>query len=226
MDSGFSLRDVQISASLEERTRLGVIRFHSLVIGEGHPEISTAINGLSEELQQSLGGRLPSSISTVERTRRLYHQVGLDPTRHRPSSEKLLRRVMRGKGMPRSNDFVDALNLVSLRLQFPLGVYDADSLAPPVLLRIGIPHEQYRGAYGDMIGLEGKIVLVDGEGPFGNPTHDSERSTLTAKAVRALVIVFAPGDISRRELEEAVHEVQLAGETYCQGVTELVGILP
>jgi DNA/RNA-binding domain of Phe-tRNA-synthetase-like protein len=226
MQSGFSLKDFQISASLEERVRIGLIRFDSLSIGEGHPDVTTAIEGITEELQRTLGDRLPSSISTVERTRRLYHQVGLDPTRHRPSSERLLRRVVRGKAMPRVNDFVDGMNLVSLRLQFPIGAYDADALAPPILLRVGMPNEHYRGLYGDMVGLEGKIILVDGEGPFGNPTHDSDRAAMTEKSVRALVVVFAPCDTPRHELEEAVQEIQQSAENLCHGHSTHVGILP
>ena len=226
MDSGFTLKDFQISASLEDRVRIGLIRFDSLTIGEGHAEITEAMDGLTEELRRTLAGRPLSSISTVERTRRLYHQVGLDPTRHRPSSERLLRRVVRGKPLPRVNDVIDALNLVSLRLQFPLGVYDADTLVPPVLLRIGMPNEKYCGIYGDMVGLEGKIILVDGEGPFGNPTHDSQRAALTKKAVRALVVIFAPADTPRNELEEAVQEIQQSAERFCHAHSSQVGILP
>src|SRR5579859_3935941 len=56
--------------------------------------------------------------------RALYRRFGDDPTRHRPSSEALLRRVRRGDPLPRVNSLVDVANVVSLRLQVPVGLYD------------------------------------------------------------------------------------------------------
>lgn len=226
MEGPISLRSIQLSASLEDVARLGVVLFKGLRIGEGSPALTDAIEGLSEEIRGSLAGRQPSSLTVVERTRRLYHQVGLDPTKHRPSSERLLRRVIRGKPVLRVNDFADAMSLVSLKLQFPLGFYDWDALVPPLLARIGRPLERFEGQNGDLIALGGKIVLVDGEGPFGNPTHDSSRAMVTGRTVRAVVILYAPADTPRAELEEGLHEVVRAGGEFCGGQCVLSGIVP
>ncbi|MBI4584923.1 MAG: hypothetical protein HY717_12995 [Planctomycetes bacterium] len=226
MDNTIHLKNLQVSASLEDVVRIGVVIFKNLAIGGPNPALQQAIEGTAEELRRSLGDRRPSSLPPVERTRRLYHQVGIDPTKNRPSSEKLLRRVLHKRPFPRINNFVDAMNLVSVRLQFPLGLYDWDRLAPPVLLRIGSPDEKYRTTAGDEINLEGKLVLVDGEGPFGNPTHDSKRAMIHAGTVRALVVIFAPADVPRRELEEAIAEILAAGGEHCSGRPWVTGILP
>ncbi len=226
MDTPFSIKDLQLSGSLEDVVRLGVVLFKSLTIDEQHPELTRAIKGTAEELTKTMEHRQPSSLEPVNRTRRLFHQVGLDPTKQRPSSEKLLRRVLRGRPFPRINDFVDAMNLVSLRLQFPLGLYDADRLVPPMLVRMGSPSETYRGLSGEKVVLDGKIVLVDGEGPFGNPTQDSERTIIHRGTVRALVILFAPADTPRTEFDEGIREVVEAGTTYCEGQAALTGVVP
>ena len=42
--------------------------------------------------------------------RMMYKRVGIDPTKTRPSSEALLRRVRRGDELPRINSLVDAIN--------------------------------------------------------------------------------------------------------------------
>jgi DNA/RNA-binding domain of Phe-tRNA-synthetase-like protein len=226
MDAPFSLQHLQISASLEESIRLGVVALRALAIGEQNSDLTQAIKGTAEELRRSLENRSPTSIASVQRTRRLYHQVGLDPTKQRPSSEKLLRRLTRGDRVPRINDFVDAMHLVSVRLQFPLGLYDWDRLAPPILLRIGSPNESYRGVSGESVPLDGRIVLVDGEGPFGNPTQDSERTAIQRGTVRALVILFSPADTARHEIEEGIHEVADAAKRYCGGQVVCSGIVP
>lgn len=226
MDGRISLQDIQISAALEEVVRLGVVVFRSLSIGEQNAALTQAIKGTAEELGKSMEHRRPSSLAPVIRTRRLYHQVGLDPTKQRPSSEKLLRRILRGRPFPRINDFVDAMNLVSVRLQFPLGLYDWDRLVPPILLRTGSPNETYQGLSGATVRLDGKIVLVDGEGPFGNPTQDSERTLIRRGTVRALVTIFGPADTPRQELEEGIKEVIEAGESFCEGQAVVSGIIP
>ena len=50
----------------------------------------------------------------VQRTRALYRGIGLDPTKTRPSSESLLRRVRRGEPLPRVNTIVDLCNWCSV----------------------------------------------------------------------------------------------------------------
>jgi DNA/RNA-binding domain of Phe-tRNA-synthetase-like protein len=49
--------------------------------------------------------------------RAMYKRVGLDPTKTRPSSEALLRRVRRR--LPRINSMVDVCNWCSLEFQLP-----------------------------------------------------------------------------------------------------------
>src|SRR5687767_13077553 len=60
--------------------------------------------------------------------RSMYKRVGLDPTRTRPSSEALLRRVRRGDTLPRINSMVDVCNWCSLEFQLPYGLYDASRI--------------------------------------------------------------------------------------------------
>lgn len=226
MDPNQSLHHVQVSTSLEDILRMGVVLLHSVRVGQENRKVRETIVALGEELRRSMGERRPSDLETVARSRRLFKLVGLDPTKERPSSEKLLRRVLHGRPFPAVNDFVDAMNLVSLRLQMPLGFYDWDQLVPPVLLRIGRPDEGYRSLSGEEVNLQGKIVLVDGEGPFGNPTHDSSRTRITLRTVRAMVIAFAPADTPRAALEEVIREIGGTAKQFCGGRVAAMGLLP
>ena len=60
--------------------------------------------------------------------------------------------------------------LCSLRAQLPFGLYDADHVAPPVVLRRGEPGENYEGIRKGPVNVEGRPVLADARGPFGNPS--------------------------------------------------------
>ena len=225
-DPDLKAQQFQISSSLELLIRVGVVFLQELSIGEGSAALSGQLAALGDELRRTIGDRQPSSLEPVARSRRLFKLVGLDPTKDRPASEKLLRRVLASRPFPRINDFVDALNLVSLKLQFPLGFYDWHPIVPPVLLRLGRPDEAFRGLGGEEVRLPGKIVLVDGEGPFGNPTRDSERTQVTTRTVRSLVVAFAPHDTPRVQMEEVVREIGDAAREFCRGRVVASAILP
>ncbi|NIR41717.1 MAG: hypothetical protein GWN07_38370, partial [Actinobacteria bacterium] len=60
--------------------------------------------------------RVLTDDATISEVRRLFRAVGCDPTRYRPSSEALLRRL-RGDGVPSTGvPVVDVNNLLSMRL--------------------------------------------------------------------------------------------------------------
>ncbi len=165
------------------------------------------------EHDTSLAGPLADAVAAVrdhppeERTsvRTMYKRVGLDPTRTRPSSEALLRRVGKGDAFPRINSMVDVCNWCSLEFQLPYGLYDADRIiGDTVTLRLGVDGESYPGIRKDAVRVDGRITLADDRGPFGNPTSDSARTMVTPETSRALLVVFAPPDVSAARLRQVV----------------------
>src|SRR5689334_24503882 len=100
----------------------------------------------------------PAEVTAV---RTMYKRVGLDPTKTRPSSEALLRRVRKGDPLPRINSMVDVCNWCSLEFQLPYGLYDAARIDGDVELRIGHPGESYPGIRKDDVNVGGRITLAD-----------------------------------------------------------------
>jgi DNA/RNA-binding domain of Phe-tRNA-synthetase-like protein len=139
----------------------------------------------------------PMEIAAV---RTMYKRVGLDPTKTRPSSEALLRRVRRGDALPRINSMVDVCNWCSLEFQLPYGLYDAARIEGDVELRIGREGESYAGIRKDAINVGGRITLADARGPFGNPTSDSARTMVTTATTWGFLVVFAPRDVNASRL--------------------------
>ena len=144
----------------------------------------------------------PPTETTAVRT--MYKRVGIDPTRTRPSSEALLRRVRRGDPLPRINSMVDVCNWCSLEFQLPYGLYDAARIEGDVELRIGRAGESYPGIRKDDVHVDGRIALADRLGPFGNPTSDSARTMVTPQTTRALLVVFAPREVEPRHLDHVI----------------------
>ncbi len=141
---------------------------------------------------------------TTAAVRTMYKRVGIDPTKTRPSSEALLRRVRRGEELPRINSLVDVINWCSVETQLPYGVYDFDRIEGDVMLRLGREGEAYAGIRKDAVHVGGRLTLSDRVGPFGNPTSDSARTMVTTSTVRALVVIFCPVPVADATLEAAL----------------------
>jgi DNA/RNA-binding domain of Phe-tRNA-synthetase-like protein len=75
---------------------------------------------------------------------------------------------------------------------------------PPVTLRLGVPGEEYAGIRKDTVHVGGRLVVADADGAFGNPTSDSARTMVTAATADALVVVYAPADVSHSRLTQVL----------------------
>ncbi len=156
------------------------------------------------------------SADVTASVRTMFKRVGLDPTKTRPSSEALLRRVRKGDPLPRINSLVDVINWCSVESQLPFGLYDLDQIQGAVTLRLGREGESYPGIRKDAVHVEGRLALVDVAGPFGNPTSDSARTMVTTATRRALVVIYAPASLLSRFVDSAVELTSARIREFCQ----------
>ncbi|HKW57150.1 MAG TPA: phenylalanine--tRNA ligase beta subunit-related protein [Candidatus Acidoferrum sp.] len=157
-----------------------------------HGQLAAAVEKLLKPSEPKAVFQSPA----IEATRRGYKALGKDPARYRGSAEALLRRVIAGKGLPRVNNVVDIINLVSIESRLPIGLYDLDRLRGDIVFRAGRPGETYKGIGKYDLNLEGLPVFCDAVGPHGSPTSDSERTMVTeaTRRVLAILISFAGPD--------------------------------
>ena len=155
------------------------------------------------EVESLVRQQPPADVAAV---RTMYKRVGLDPTKTRPSSEALLRRVRKGDPLPRINSLVDVCNWCSLEFQLPYGLYDAAHVEGDIELRLGREGESYPGIRKDDVHVAGRLTLADARGPFGNPTSDSARTMVTTSTTSAIVVVFAPAEMAGRRLVQVLDE--------------------
>jgi DNA/RNA-binding domain of Phe-tRNA-synthetase-like protein len=137
--------------------------------------------------------RLPED-ATVAAVRALFRAAGCDPTRYRPSSEALLRRVLKGEELPAIQPLVDLNNCLSIDLAVPCSVAAEGSFAPPVSLRAGRPGEAFASLRGPFH-LEGKPLLADAAGPFSTPITDSQRIKVQDDTRRAWLVAYLPAAV-------------------------------
>jgi DNA/RNA-binding domain of Phe-tRNA-synthetase-like protein len=198
--------DISLATDLAGRVRLGALVLDGVTVREADPTLAAEIAAYGQDLRRLYPDAKSAEVPGAADARGLYKDLGLDPTKVRPSSEALLRRVLKGEALYTVNTLVDALNLSSLRAQLPFGLYDLDRVEPPIVLRRGTPGESYEGIRKAAVNVEGRPVLVDAQGPFGNPTSDSARTMITTACRRALVIVYAPGRFSPARVTSILDE--------------------
>ena len=129
----------------------------------------------------------------------MYKKLDFDPSRYRPASESLVRRVLQHKGVYYVNSAVDASNYCSLKYLVPFGLYDLDKIEGDICYQ-----RQHGGTYvnigGNQVSTDGKPFLSDSLGVFGNPTSDSRRTAVSLATKNLLSVVFAGSGTAETDL--------------------------
>jgi DNA/RNA-binding domain of Phe-tRNA-synthetase-like protein len=217
---------LSVAPEIAGRVRLGLVVLDGVTVRDADPGLAAEIAAYGDELRRRHPEAKSGEVPGTADARALYKDLGLDPTKVRPSNEALLRRVLKGETLYTVNTLVDALNLCSLRAQLPFGLYDLDRVVPPVVLRRGAPGESYEGIRKGAVHVEGRPVLVDARGPFGNPTSDSARTMITTACRRALVIVYAPSRFPAGRVQSVLDDTAATLTRWSGGAESARQILP
>ena len=173
-------------------------------------EVTEPRDDFELEVARAMQASRSGDVADVGRARALYRQFGTDPTKVRPSSEALLRRLKKGEPFPRVNSLVDVANAMSVQLQVPVGLYDLEKIrGDELVLRLGTEGEKYTGIGKERVNLAGRICIADAEGPCGNPSADSARTMITTATERAAWIYFLP--VSDEEVDRTAELIAVFG---------------
>ncbi len=176
---------------------------------------------LAREITERMRGEVRlealSSHPPVAALRKLFRAAGCDPTRYRPSSEALLRRLLKGEEVPTIHPFVDLNNCLSASLGVPCCVMAEEAVSPPFVFRAGKPGESYESLRGPF-NLEAKPLLVDAQGPCDAPISGNQRVKVTPETKRAWLVAYLPAGVVPPEAAER----QLRGLLEAAPVAELL----
>jgi DNA/RNA-binding domain of Phe-tRNA-synthetase-like protein len=148
-------------------------------------------------------------------------RLGIDPTKVRPSSEALVRRILRTGSFPHVNNVVDSGNFASVETLVSLGLYDLDRIRGSLELRFASGGEVFNPIGRNSERLSGsEVVLVDDSGKVLHvyPYRDS-RDTMIKDNTRNVLVVGAgvPG-VPRNLVAEALEKTWGYLEAYAQAL--------
>ena len=174
------------------------------------------IDALCEHYRETLTTETLKEMSSIAATRSVYKACGKDPSRYRPASEALIRRVLQGKSLYQIDTLVDLINLASIAYGYSIGGFDADKFKGNTLtLGIGKEGEPYEGIGRGMINIHGLPVYRDAEGGVGTPTSDNERTKMELQTTHLVVLINGYDGNESRVIENAQY-IQSLLRKYCQ----------
>ena len=112
---------VSIANDLRATMSVGVLRFDKVTVVDTTCRRIERVVSPDVAMGKDLTGR-------IGMLRAMYRQCGMNPTKTRPSSEALLKRLRRGDPFPRINTLVDICNACSVQTLLPYGLYDSDRI--------------------------------------------------------------------------------------------------
>ena len=165
------------------------------------------------------------SDETIRRYRDFFWRLGVDPTKIRPASEALIRRVLAGKTIPRINTAVDAYNLASMKHNIAIGSFDLDMFSGRLTIRWASAGEEFVG-----IGMEepkvlsGKeIVISDDEKLVAiYPYRDADSTKVTTRTENIFSLMCGVPGIRRGVLREAAETTISYLTRFCGGSGDIL----
>ena len=174
------------------------------------------IHALEEMFRKELTTDSLKELPSIAATRSVYKACGKDPSRYRPASEQLIRRMLQGKELYQIDTLVDLVNLASIAYGYSIGGFDADKFVGDTLtLGVGREGEPYEGIGRGVINIAGLPVYRDAEGGVGTPTSDHERTKMTLATTHLVVLINGYDGNEERVLANA-HFIQDLLRKYCQ----------
>ncbi|MEB3788411.1 MAG: hypothetical protein GSR72_00785 [Desulfurococcales archaeon] len=142
----------------------------------------------------------------IKAYRKFYWRIGIDPTKTRPSSEALVRRLLRGR-FPKISPIVDAGNIASAKYLVPIGLYDLEKASVPLRLTVSRGGEIFYGIGGkDEVLEEGLPILVDSVGNVLHlyPHRDSRITMIRDTTTKLLALAAGVPGVSDDLLVETL----------------------
>lgn len=168
------------------------------------------IEALGKHYRETLTTETLKDLPGIAATRRVYRACGKDPSRYRPASEALIRRMLKGKELYQIDTLVDLINLASIAYGYSIGGFDAGKFVGDTLtLGVGREGEPYEGIGRGIINIAGLPVYRDAKGGVGTPTSDNERTKIDINTTHLVVLINGYDGNEQRVRENAEYIQQL-----------------
>lgn len=197
----------------------------SITVERTSAELEELKDEVARDIRETYDLEALRSDERIRKYRDFFWRLGIDPTKIRPASEALIRRVLAGKPIPRINTAVDAYNLASMKHNIAIGSFDRDAFSGRLTIRWASAGEEFVG-----IGMEepkvlsGKeIVISDDEKLVAvYPYRDADSTKVTTRTGNIFSLMCGVPGIRRGVLLEAAETTISHITRFCGGSGEIL----
>jgi DNA/RNA-binding domain of Phe-tRNA-synthetase-like protein len=203
--------DVVVAETIKQMIpefKVGIILYNHIVVDDSPQMLKGRLQLFQESIYFDLQETAIADISELAEWRRAFKTIGTDPSRYRPSSESLYRRIQKKNFIPTIHSAADVNNFFSLYYKIPIGIYDLDKLEGPITIDIGTDQDEYIAINGRTVNFSHKLVSKDIHGPFGSPIVDSQRTAVTKETKNAVQIVYLLPSMKQEQCEKLLQSMQ------------------
>lgn len=204
--------------------RAGVIHCTGLSNGPTPQALLDAYRREQEAVEARIGDTPLSEIPSLAAWRRAFSSFGVKPTQYRNAAESLLRRLTKKGDIPSINALVDLANLVSIRHQMPVAVFDQAEVAGTTTVRFATGSERFTDLGSDTVSHPetGEVVFVDEDSVVSARRwcwRQSAQSAAGPGTVDALITVEGQHEGAENEVALATGDLMALLEGHQTGAT-------
>jgi DNA/RNA-binding domain of Phe-tRNA-synthetase-like protein len=197
------------------------IHIDGLSVTRETPELNGFKSEVASKVKEDYDLEKLKDVETIRKYRDFFWRLGIDPTKIRPASEALIRRILQGKDIPKINTAVDAYNLVSIETHVAIGAFDDALLKGQLLMRTAEEGEEFRGiGMKEAKVLKGQeIVISDDEKLVAiYPYRDADNTKVTDNTESIYILSCGVPGIEMEQLREASLLTKEYFDKFCKRV--------
>ncbi len=196
--------NIQISIAAMEITDFNII--------SDNYDLDQIISNVKSELKSKYTINNIKEDPIIAKYRKFYwNQLNLDPTKIRPSSEALIRRILKNQKIPKISSFVDSYNWASAASLIPMGAYDIETFEYPIIIRLTKENEKFTPIGKDVKILQPNILVISDKNErilSQYPYRDSKLSMVTKNSRNIILIACGVPGISKNQLLFALNRTK------------------
>jgi DNA/RNA-binding domain of Phe-tRNA-synthetase-like protein len=203
--------------------RIGVVTGRGIQNGSANEEVERIKQSASASVQQNLSTETLSQHPSILAWREAYRRFGAKPKDHRPTAEALLRRILRGEGIPTISRAVDLYLAVEAEFYLPIGGYDLNKVDGDITLRLSAGDEPFipiGATAADEKTSPGEVVYVDASKVLTRRWNyrDCDAAKVTADSQNIALFCEAPfPEIPTNQLQKCTGRLADYLQRFCGG---------
>jgi DNA/RNA-binding domain of Phe-tRNA-synthetase-like protein len=201
--------------------KIGVLVCNNLSVEKRNSLLEEYKNKVIMEVVEKMSSEPVTQIPFIRTWRDMYRSFGTKPGDYKPSSEALLRRVLKRKSLPIINTAVDIYNTISVKHLIPMGGFDLSKVENSIALRFSKggerflplgtshPEETYRNepVYAD------DIRILTRRWNY----RDCDETKITSETRDLALFLDSSAEIPIRNVEEALRDLSDLLSDVCRG---------